>query len=60
MSYNFGDVDIDTIEFPARMFVDYIRVYQRSDEINVGCDPGMFVSFPSLMHYVLTINHSFS
>lgn len=25
--------------FPAEMLVDYVRVYQRDDETNVGCDP---------------------
>lgn len=25
--------------FPAIMQIDYVRVYQRSDSINVGCDP---------------------
>jgi len=25
--------------FPAEMLVDYVRVYQRENQINVGCDP---------------------
>lgn len=25
--------------FPAIMQIDYVRVYQRSDAINIGCDP---------------------
>jgi hypothetical protein len=25
--------------FPALMLVDYIRVYQRTGETNIGCDP---------------------
>lgn len=25
--------------FPAEMLVDYVRVYQRDGETNVGCDP---------------------
>lgn len=25
--------------FPGEMLVDYVRVYQRRDAINVGCDP---------------------
>ncbi|KAJ8606859.1 hypothetical protein MRB53_040669 [Persea americana] len=28
--------------WPAIMQVDYVRVYQRSDQINVGCDPPDF------------------
>jgi beta-glucanase (GH16 family) len=43
MSEGFGDLDplIDTI-FPATMEIDYIRIYQRKDAINVGCDPKNF------------------
>ena len=25
--------------FPAEMIVDYVRVYQRKDSQNIGCDP---------------------
>ena len=25
--------------FPGEMLVDYVRVYQRKDAINIGCDP---------------------
>jgi beta-glucanase (GH16 family) len=39
MSRNFGDVDLDHIVFPVHMFVDYIRVYQPKDAVNIGCDP---------------------
>jgi hypothetical protein len=27
------------MEFPAEMLVDYVRVYQRAGETNIGCDP---------------------
>lgn len=27
------------MEFPAEMLVDYVRVYQRKAQMNVGCDP---------------------
>ncbi|KAK7062618.1 hypothetical protein VNI00_000106 [Paramarasmius palmivorus] len=42
MSHNFGDVDFENLVFPVSMYVDYIRVYQRSDAINIGCDPKDF------------------
>ncbi|KAF5333605.1 hypothetical protein D9611_002501 [Ephemerocybe angulata] len=42
MSKNFGDIDFDQLTFPAIMEIDYIRVYQRSDSINIGCDPEDF------------------
>ncbi|KAK1227722.1 hypothetical protein PQX77_009273 [Marasmius sp. AFHP31] len=42
MSRNFGDVDLEHLVFPAHMYVDYIRVYQHPDRINIGCDPKEF------------------
>ncbi|TCD63594.1 hypothetical protein EIP91_005202 [Steccherinum ochraceum] len=44
MSTNFGTVDLEHLTFPTSMKVDYIRVYQDPDNINVGCDP---VDFPT-------------
>lgn len=43
MAQQFGTIapNIDTV-FPATMEVDYIRVYQYKDSINVGCDPTDF------------------
>jgi beta-glucan synthesis-associated protein KRE6 len=42
MSYNFGTVDLDHLTFPTTMKIDYIRVYQRKDSVNIGCDPSDF------------------
>jgi beta-glucan synthesis-associated protein KRE6 len=42
MSRNFGDVDLDHLTFPAKMFIDYVRVYQDPKAINIGCDPEDF------------------
>ncbi|KAF9474222.1 glycoside hydrolase family 16 protein [Pholiota conissans] len=42
MSRSFGDVDLDHLTFPAHMMVDYIRVYQPKNAINIGCDPKGF------------------
>jgi beta-glucanase (GH16 family) len=42
LSNNFGDVDLQHLTFPSRMRVDYIRVYQLEDTINIGCDPPQF------------------
>jgi hypothetical protein len=27
------------MEFPSEMLVDYVRVYQRKGQTNIGCDP---------------------
>ncbi|KAF8893334.1 glycoside hydrolase family 16 protein [Infundibulicybe gibba] len=42
ISTNFGFVDFDNLPFPAHMLVDYIRVYQPVDALNIGCDPKDF------------------
>ncbi|KAJ3550293.1 hypothetical protein NMY22_g568 [Coprinellus aureogranulatus] len=42
MSENFGGVDFDHLTFPATMRVDWIRVYQSGNTINVGCNPKEF------------------
>lgn len=39
LSLNFGLIDFDNLVFPTKMLVDYIRVYQHPDRINLGCDP---------------------
>ncbi|KAF4620325.1 hypothetical protein D9613_000685 [Agrocybe pediades] len=42
MSRNFGPVDLADLPFPVHMKVDYIRVYQPTGNINIGCDPKDF------------------
>ncbi|KAI9596759.1 beta-glucan synthesis-associated [Syncephalis fuscata] len=39
MSNGFGPVDLQRAVFPATMYVDYIRIYQDPDNIDVTCDP---------------------
>lgn len=39
MSYDFSEVDLANLPFPSQMLIEYIRVYQRPDQINVGCNP---------------------
>jgi hypothetical protein len=43
MAFQFTHIDdnIDTV-FPATMEVDWIRVYQHKNSINIGCDPKDF------------------
>ena len=54
ISENFGFVDYDNLVFPATMRVDWIRVYQDPNNINVGCDPD---AFPTKA-YIETFVHS--
>ncbi|EIM81775.1 glycoside hydrolase family 16 protein [Stereum hirsutum FP-91666 SS1] len=42
ISTSFTTIDYDDLTFPAIMQLDYIRVYQRTDSINIGCDPSDF------------------
>ncbi|KAF8914199.1 glucosidase [Gymnopilus junonius] len=42
MSKNFGAIDFEHLTFPNHMYVDYIRVYQDVNHINIGCDPHDF------------------
>jgi beta-glucan synthesis-associated protein KRE6 len=39
MSRNFGSIDFEHLTFPNHLKVDWIRVYQDPDNINVGCNP---------------------
>jgi len=38
-SWPVTDVVLLFFEQPNYMFIDYVRVYQRTDMINIGCDP---------------------
>ncbi|KAI6097787.1 beta-glucan synthesis-associated [Pisolithus sp. B1] len=42
MSPNWQTIDTSTLSFPAEMRVDYVRVYQRQGETNIGCSPPDF------------------
>jgi hypothetical protein len=42
MSENFGFVDLEHITFPSVMKIDWVRVYQDPNAINIGCDPPDF------------------
>jgi beta-glucanase (GH16 family) len=42
MSKNFGTVDFEHLTFPNHLRVDYVRVYQPVNAVNVGCSPKGF------------------
>ncbi|KAK0476644.1 beta-glucan synthesis-associated [Armillaria novae-zelandiae] len=52
MSTNFGPVDIEHLGFPVHMTIDYIRVYQPTDSINIGCDPADFPTQAYINEYI--------
>jgi len=39
ISSSFQTVDTSTMNFPSELHIDYVRVYQRKGQTNVGCDP---------------------
>jgi hypothetical protein len=39
MSYGFSEVRLDKLTFPATMYIDYVRIYQDPDKIDITCDP---------------------
>ena len=42
ISPNFGAIDFEDLTFPTVMSIDYVRVYQRPEDVNTGCDPDKF------------------
>ena len=42
LSPGFQQQDFMNMQFPARYYVDYVRVYQREGVDNIGCDPPDF------------------
>ncbi|KAJ7437784.1 beta-glucan synthesis-associated [Mycena galericulata] len=39
ISHNWQTINLDSMVFPAEMLIDYVRVYQRDGETNIGCNP---------------------
>ena len=39
LAENWQTIDLTTMIFPAVMQIDYVRVYQRKGQTNIGCDP---------------------
>ena len=35
----FQTIDLNSLVFPAAMYIDYVRVYQREDAPKIGCSP---------------------
>ncbi|KAJ7618870.1 glycoside hydrolase family 16 protein, partial [Mycena polygramma] len=51
MSRNFGEVDLDHLTFPTTLSLDYVRLYQYEDAINIGCDPPDFPTQEYISRY---------
>ncbi|KAI5478155.1 glycoside hydrolase family 16 protein [Pseudohyphozyma bogoriensis] len=57
MSTSFTTVDVDSLTFPAKMRIDYIRVYQPADQINVGCDPALYPTADYISNHAEAYNN---
>jgi hypothetical protein len=42
MSPGFGKIEFEKLKFPTTMKIDYIRIYQDPDKVNIGCNPPGF------------------
>ncbi|PPQ65528.1 hypothetical protein CVT26_000485 [Gymnopilus dilepis] len=51
-SQNFAQIDVSALTFPATMSIDYIRVYQPKDAVNIGCDPTDFPTAAYINTYI--------
>ncbi|KIM40135.1 glycoside hydrolase family 16 protein [Hebeloma cylindrosporum] len=52
MSRSFGPVDLAHLPFPAHMRIDYVRIYQPTSAINVGCNPKNFPTRAYITKYI--------
>ncbi len=57
MSTNFGPVDLAHLGFPVHMSIDYIRVYQPEDAINIGCDPPEYPTKAYIETFVVNLSY---
>ncbi|KAF9269559.1 beta-glucan synthesis-associated [Marasmius fiardii PR-910] len=39
ISRNWQTINLNTVQFPLEMAFDYVRIYQRKGQTNIGCDP---------------------
>ncbi|KAI3607332.1 glycoside hydrolase family 16 protein [Moniliophthora roreri] len=39
ISHGWTQIELETLQFPAELKFDYVRVYQRRGQTNVGCNP---------------------
>lgn len=52
MSNNWAYIDWTSINFPVIMSVDYVRLYQPNDTINLTCDPPGFPTFDYINNHL--------
>ena len=56
VSESFQTVDLTAMTFPAEFLIDYVRVYQRKGQTNVGCNPPRFPTTDYIANHPIAYN----
>ena len=52
ISNNWAYIDWPSLTFPTTFRIDYVRIYQPKDAINVGCDPDKFPTYDYIQQHL--------
>ncbi|SCV04553.1 LAME_0H19350g1_1 [Lachancea meyersii CBS 8951] len=52
LSTNWAYIDFNSIFFPVTMSIDYVRIYQPSDAININCDPDDYPTYDYIQDHL--------
>ncbi|KAF7337424.1 GH16 domain-containing protein [Mycena sanguinolenta] len=52
LSESFGTIDFEHLTFPAVMRIDWVRVYQDPDNVQVGCNPADYPTADYINEYM--------
>ncbi|SCU83156.1 LAFA_0D02058g1_1 [Lachancea sp. 'fantastica'] len=58
LSTNWAYIDFNSIFFPVTMSIDYVRVYQPSDAINVNCSPDDYPTYEYIQKHLNAYTNS--
>ncbi|KAI5948978.1 hypothetical protein KGF57_005041 [Candida theae] len=52
ISNNWAYIDWNSVVFPSQFHIDYVRIYQPEDQINVGCDPDDYPTYDYIQEHL--------
>lgn len=58
ISANWAYIDWPSIKFPVTFKIDYVRVYQPKDQVNVGCDPTDYPTYDYIQNHLNAYSNS--
>ncbi|CEP62919.1 beta-glucan synthesis-associated protein KRE6 LALA0_S06e06898g [Lachancea lanzarotensis] len=58
LSTNWAYIDFNSIFFPVTMSIDYVRVYQPSDAVNINCDPAGYPTYDYIQKHLNAYTNS--